>query len=172
MTNCHLNSGVEHLATLPWGQGYQRIEVQFRNLGNLFHHAGQSQEDILNSSDIGGGMPAVAREKPVAPDSPNHGMRVFVCQRRDAKSHVAEDLDMHSAEAERDERPKERVGGYADHQFDSSGNHLLHEHSVHVVALPTGLESILKVLKSAFHGVSVFQIEQDTADFRLVQNLF
>lgn len=61
-------------------------------------------------------MASVSFKEAIAFDLPNHVSGIAIGERRNAKSHVAEDLHAAAAEAEGDERAEERV--------PSAGKHL------------------------------------------------
>ena len=54
----------------------------------------------------------------------------MVGERRDAESHVAENLDVSAAESESHQRAEHRIGGDADDGFDAADDHRLDQHAV------------------------------------------
>src|SRR4029453_7511870 len=95
------------------------IEVELGDLGHLFAEAAQPQDELRQGFGIGrrGAAESGAKEPGLPRD--NELLRVDIGQRRDAEPRSADELGLHAAWAEGDERAEDRILDDADEQLDA-----------------------------------------------------
>ena len=122
----------------PWpgGSAITGLRSSSTISGTSIGQPRHAQQQLAQRVEVRRRMAAIALQQRQARESVQELVGVAVGQRRDAEPHVAEDLDVDAAQAERDQRAEQRIVGDADHRFDAAGDHRLDQHAVDL-ARPT-----------------------------------
>src|SRR5262245_65184389 len=68
LTCCCPNPCIDHSATLTGGKREYRIEIQFPDFRNVFDHAGDAEQDFLDSFDVGWSVASITFEQAITAD--------------------------------------------------------------------------------------------------------
>src|SRR5215813_1674151 len=127
LTCCRANPCVDHSATLTGRKREYWIEIQFADFRNVFDHAGDTEQDFLDSFDVRWSVTSITFEEAITADRTNHFLCIPVREWRNSKGNISEDLYVDPAKPEGDERPKQGIFRHANHQLDPTPDHFLYE---------------------------------------------
>src|SRR5262245_10681293 len=109
-------------------------------------------------------MAAITFQQAVAADCTNHFFSIPIREWRDTEGNVRKNLHVDPAETEADQRPKQRILRYTDHQLLTIPNHGLYYDAVHI--------GLLDFIECAAEGGFIRYIQTYRTDVRLVHDAF
>src|SRR4030095_9388658 len=68
LTRCRANPCIDHSATLTGRKREYWIEIQFADFRNVFDHTGDTEQDFLDSFDVGWSVTSITFEQAITAD--------------------------------------------------------------------------------------------------------